>query len=128
VCCGFAEDMWEEKQRLAGYVKEVVAGCLAHQREDGLFHDVVDDRQTLCGNKPGADAGLHDYRGVRVVGWRIAIAPLPTACALQFMPGWMMRAWSGGCADRPTFDHSGTATEGQAFFLLMEAAYRDLSK
>ena len=25
----------------------------------------------------------------------------------------------------PTFDHPGTAPEGQAFFLLMEAAYRD---
>jgi hypothetical protein len=26
----------------------------------------------------------------------------------------------------PRFDHPGVATEGQAFFLLMEAAYRDL--
>ena len=26
----------------------------------------------------------------------------------------------------PTFDHPGTATEGQAFFLLMEAAYSAL--
>jgi len=28
----------------------------------------------------------------------------------------------------PNFDRSGTATEGQAFFLLMEAARRDLLK
>jgi hypothetical protein len=33
-----------------------------------------------------------------------------------------------GVCGSPTFDHSGTATEGQAFFLLMEAAYQDLSK
>ena len=33
-----------------------------------------------------------------------------------------------GVCGAPNFDHPGTATEGQAFFLLMEAAYRDLSK
>jgi hypothetical protein len=27
----------------------------------------------------------------------------------------------------PNFDRPGVATEGQAFFLLMEAAYRDLT-
>jgi hypothetical protein len=30
-----------------------------------------------------------------------------------------------GVCGAPNFDRSGTATEGQAFFLLMEAAYRD---
>jgi hypothetical protein len=33
-----------------------------------------------------------------------------------------------GVCGSPEFDHPGTATEGQAFFLLMEAAYRDLKK
>jgi hypothetical protein len=28
----------------------------------------------------------------------------------------------------PTFEVPGTATEGQAFFILMEAAHRDLNK
>jgi rhamnogalacturonyl hydrolase YesR len=31
-----------------------------------------------------------------------------------------------GVCGAPNFNRSGTATEGQAFFLLMEAAYRDL--
>ncbi len=53
------DPMQAEKQRLAIYIKEVVQGCLAHQREDGLFYDVVDDSAHLCGNQPGADAGLH---------------------------------------------------------------------
>jgi hypothetical protein len=30
-----------------------------------------------------------------------------------------------GVGGAPNFDRSGTATEGQAFFLLMEAAFRD---
>jgi hypothetical protein len=33
-----------------------------------------------------------------------------------------------GVCGSPEFDHPGTATEGEAFFLLMEAAYRDLKK
>jgi hypothetical protein len=33
-----------------------------------------------------------------------------------------------GVCGAPNFDHPGTATEGQAFFLLMEAAYNDLIK
>ena len=31
-----------------------------------------------------------------------------------------------GVCGAPGFDHAGTAPEGQAFFLLMEAAARDL--
>jgi unsaturated rhamnogalacturonyl hydrolase len=31
-----------------------------------------------------------------------------------------------GVCGAPNFNKAGTATEGQAFFLLMEAAYRDL--
>ena len=30
-----------------------------------------------------------------------------------------------GVCGAPHFDHPGTAAEGQSFFLLMEAAYRD---
>jgi hypothetical protein len=33
-----------------------------------------------------------------------------------------------GVCGAPNFDHPGTATEGQACFLLMEAAYNDLIK
>jgi unsaturated rhamnogalacturonyl hydrolase len=28
----------------------------------------------------------------------------------------------------PKFDHPGTATEGQVFFILMEAAFNEMSK
>ncbi len=33
-----------------------------------------------------------------------------------------------GVCGSPNFDHAGTATEGQAFFLLMEAAYQDVAR
>ena len=33
-----------------------------------------------------------------------------------------------GVCGAPNFDRPGTATEGQAFFLLMEAAYREMNQ
>jgi hypothetical protein len=33
-----------------------------------------------------------------------------------------------GVCGSPNFDHSGTASEGQAFFLLMEIAWKDLAR
>jgi len=70
-----------ERERLAGYVRETIDGCLAHQRPDGLFHDVLDDPYKV------------DAEG-----------------------------YVRGVCGSPTFDRPGTATEGQAFCLLMEAA------
>jgi unsaturated rhamnogalacturonyl hydrolase len=32
-----------------------------------------------------------------------------------------------GVCGSPEFDHPGTATEGQAFFIMMEVAYNDLN-
>ena len=36
-----------ERDELRGLVREVLAGRLAHQRPDRLFHDVVDDPSTM---------------------------------------------------------------------------------
>jgi rhamnogalacturonyl hydrolase YesR len=122
------EDMQEEKQRLAGYVKEVVDGCLAHQRKDGLFYDVVDDRQTFVETNLAQMLAYTIYRGVQS-GWmnnsyHAAADRLRLAVHARVDGEGLVQ----GVCGSPTFDHSGTATEGQAFFLLMEAAYRDLSK
>lgn len=41
------EKMQTEKSQLSGYLKEVIDGCLAHQCENSLFHDIVDDSSTF---------------------------------------------------------------------------------
>jgi unsaturated rhamnogalacturonyl hydrolase len=121
-------DMQDEKQRLAGYVKEVVDGCLAHQREDSLFHNVVDDYQTFVETNLAQMLAYTIYRGVRGgwinQGYRAEADRMRIAVHSRVDNEGLVR----GVCGSPTFDHSGTATEGQAFFLLMEAAYRDLSR
>jgi len=115
-----------EKNRLAGYIRDVLDGCLAHLRDDGLFHNVVDDPGTFVETNLSQMLAYVVFRGVGG-GWLDA-RYLPAAEAMR-------RAAYGrvdehgqvrGVCGAPHFDHPGTAVEGQAFFLLMEAAYRDL--
>jgi rhamnogalacturonyl hydrolase YesR len=122
------EDMLNEKQRLVNYVQAVLDGCLAHQREDGLFHDVVDDPSSFIETNLAQMLAYTIYRGV-AGGW---------LQATYLEAADRMRGAAHGKVDKyglvqdvcgaPSFDHPGVAPEGQAFFLLMEAAYHDLSQ
>jgi len=116
----------EDRARLAGYVQEVVAGCLAHQRADGLFHNVVDKPETFVETNLAQMLSFAIFSGVRD-RW----LSQKTLGAAQ-----RMREAARGKVDdlglvqgvcgSPNFESPGTATEGQAFFLLMESAARRL--
>ena len=120
-------EMDEIRARLAGYVREVLDGCLAHQRPDGLFHNVVDDPSTFVETNLAQMLAYTIYRGV-LSGW-LARDYLPAAGRMRAAAHakvdetGMVRDVCGS----PDFDHPGTAAEGQAFFLLMEAAHHDLN-
>jgi unsaturated rhamnogalacturonyl hydrolase len=117
------ESMADERARLAGHVREVVDGCLAHQRSDGLFHDILDDPSTFVETNLAQMLAYSIFRGVRE-GWldrryleageRLRAAALAQIDAEGFVRG---------VCGSPSFDRPGTATEGQAFCLLMEAAH-----
>jgi unsaturated rhamnogalacturonyl hydrolase len=121
-------EMRDERRRLIGYVNEVIDGCLAYQREDGLFHDVVDDPKTFVETNLAQMLGYAIYRGIQG-GW--------LADRYQQAADRMRRAAHArlddyglvhGVCGSPNFDHSGTASEGQAFFLLMEIAWKGLAR
>ncbi|MGA2167836.1 MAG: glycoside hydrolase family 88 protein [Terracidiphilus sp.] len=40
-------DRRQDREHLAAFAREIVDGCLAHQRSDGLFHEVVDQPATF---------------------------------------------------------------------------------
>jgi unsaturated rhamnogalacturonyl hydrolase len=118
--------MNEEKKLLIGFVHEVIDGCLSYQRPDGLFHDIIDDASTFVETNLAQMLSYSIYRGVRG-GWieshYLAAADRMRTAACQKVD--MFGLVQGVCG-APNFDRPGTATEGQAFFLLMEAAYREL--
>lgn len=115
----------DDKHVLEYHVREVIDGCLVHQRQDGLFHDVVDQPETFIETNLSQMLAYSIYRGV-AGGW------LPAA--YQAQADKMRQAvhqkvdasgFVQGVCGAPAFNRAGTAPEGQAFFLLMEAAWRE---
>jgi rhamnogalacturonyl hydrolase YesR len=118
-------DMPQERTRLGRYIREVVDGCLAHQRTDGLFHDVVDDPSTFVETNLAQMLAYTVYRGLSG-GW-LDRAYLAHANRMRRAAHDKLDAYGlvqGVCA-APHFDRPGTAPEGQAFFLLTKAAHAD---
>lgn len=120
------DSMQREKQQIAGLVKDVIDGCLDYQREDGLFHDILDDSSTFIETNTAQMLAYSIYRGVKG-GWLDnsylnAANKMRRAVTKKVDQFGLLQ----GVCGAPNFDRSGTATEGQAFFLLMEAAFDDL--
>jgi unsaturated rhamnogalacturonyl hydrolase len=116
--------MAEPKKRLSGYVMDVLDGCLARQRPDGLFHDVVDDPTSFVETNLAQMLAYTIYAGVQA-GW-LKEGYLDRAHRMRDAVHKKVddHGYVQGVCGSPNFESPGTATEGQAFFLLMEAAAR----
>ena len=115
-------EMKDEKRQLVQYIREVLDGCLAVQRPDGLFYDVVDNPATFVETNLAQMLAYSIYLGIRE-GWLESVyqaaADRLRAAAHQKVDVFGLVQ---GVCGAPDFSHPGTAAEGQAFFLLMEAA------
>ncbi|MBP3657024.1 MAG: glycoside hydrolase family 88 protein [Clostridia bacterium] len=116
------------RERLIRRVKELLTAALPLMREDGLFHDVLDDPRSFTEINCGQMLAYTIYRGVRS-GW-LEETLLPQAeriyeAALSCVDTYgLVRPVCG----MPTFDRPGIAAEGQAFFILMHAQREKLRK
>lgn len=120
------KSMQNEKKKLIGYVQEIIDGCLAHMRADGLFHNIVDDPRSFIETNLAQMLAYSIYRGIEG-GWidksyRARAEKMRAAAHAKVDDLGLVQ----GVCGSPEFDHPGTATEGQAFFILMEAAYHAL--
>ncbi|HVP18735.1 MAG TPA: glycoside hydrolase family 88 protein [Spirochaetia bacterium] len=117
--------MARERETLAGYVQEGIDACLSRMRDDGLFHDVIDDPSTFVETNLSQMLSYVLFRGM-TGGW-ITTGRLEQAEKMRRAAQGKVDRFGlvqGVCAS-PHFDRPGTAAEGQAFFLLMEAAAKD---
>jgi rhamnogalacturonyl hydrolase YesR len=112
----------QDRDRLAAFAREIVDGCLRHQRPDGLFHDVVDRPATFVETNLAQMLAFAVYEGVRA-GWLPssyrAHADRMHAAARAKMDE---HGFVQGACGAPNFDRPGVSTEAQAFCILMEAA------
>jgi rhamnogalacturonyl hydrolase YesR len=111
-----------DRGRLVAFLKELLDGCLAHQRPDGLFHDVVDAPESFVETNLGQMLAFGIYTGV-TGGW-LPASYVPAADRMRAAARAKVDQYGfvQGVCGAPRFDSAGVATEGQAFFLMMEVA------
>jgi rhamnogalacturonyl hydrolase YesR len=114
------------KDRLTRSGRQIIDGCINYMRSDGLFHDIVDDSSSFVETNLGQMLAFSIYTGVKD-GWldnsykQKADTMRQAARSKVDENGVVLDA----CGS-PSFDKSGTSTEAQAFFVMMECAYRAL--
>lgn len=112
----------DDRQRLVAFATDLIDGCLAQQRPDGLFHDVVDRPDTFLETNLAQMLAFAIYAGL-LDGWlpqryRTAADRMRIAARAQMDRFGYVQHVCGA----PNFDRSGTSTEAQAFAIMMEAA------
>lgn len=115
-------DSGVERDELVAWHESLLAGCIAHRRTDGLFHDIVDDPASFVESNLGQMLAYSIYEGVHG-GWLDA-SWLPEAHAMREAAISKIDRdglLQGACGS-PFFDRPGTSTEAQAFTILMETA------
>ena len=116
------------RELLSSMLQELLDGCLAHQRADGMFYDTVDNPNSYVETNLVAMLAYTIYESVRG-GWlpprylenadRMRKAVRSKVDALGFVQG---------VAGAPSFDRPGVSAEGQAFFILMESSEHKLGR
>jgi len=116
----------DDRQRLVAFITDLIDGCLAYQRPDGLFHDVVDRPDTFLETNLAQMLAFAIYTGL-LGGWlpqgyRASADRMRTAARAQMDQYGYVQHVCGA----PNFDRSGTSTEAQAFAIMMEASGQKL--
>jgi rhamnogalacturonyl hydrolase YesR len=111
-----------DRERLAEFAKQIVDGCLAHQRPDGLFHNVVDQPSTFVETNLAQMLAFSIYEGVKAAwlpaSYRTHADRMRTAARAKMDASGFVQ----GACGAPDFDRPGISAEAQAFCILMEAA------
>lgn len=122
------EEFNAEKHELINFVKTVLDSCLGCMRTDGLFHDVLDNKDSFIETNLSQMAAYAIYRGMKA-GWLgdgyLAFAETMRNAAHAKVDDL---GFVQGVCGAPFFDRPGIAAEGQSFFLLMEAAAQKFYK
>ncbi|MFA9380098.1 MAG: glycoside hydrolase family 88 protein [Acetanaerobacterium sp.] len=116
------QELEADRENLRQMARKLIDGLLRYIRPDGLFFDVVDDKTTFVETNLSQMLAYTLYRGMKS-GW-LPASMEPTASRLRNAAAGKVDKYGlvQGVCGAPSFDKSGVAPEGQAFYLLMEAA------
>jgi rhamnogalacturonyl hydrolase YesR len=111
-----------DKRRIAEMGKTLADRVIEYMGADGLFHDVIDDPATFTETNLSQMLAYTLYRAVHS-HW-LDESYLGTAEKLYGAACKKLDSYGlvRDCCGAPSFDKPGVSPEGQAFYLLMEAA------
>lgn len=120
--------MEHERALLISNVKQHLKGCLNVMRDDYLFHDALNDPHTFIETSLSERLAYTLFKGIEQ-GW-LNQQHLDTALNMRKAVYSSINEFGfiTGIPGPPSYSTGGTSTEGQAFFLMMEAAYESLMK
>jgi unsaturated rhamnogalacturonyl hydrolase len=123
------EKMSADRLKLIGYIKEHIDGCLSFMREDGFFHNIIDQPDSFIETNLSQMTAYTIFRGL-TSGWLPNEGYLEKAILMrQAVHSKVdLHGFVQGVAGYPGFQTPSRAPEGQAFFLLMEAAWSKIRK
>ena len=120
-------NMMDEKRKLIQYVNDILDGCLKYLRPDGLFHDVINKPDTFPEVNLSQMLAYTIFKGVKA-GYLDA-GYLKKAQSMRKAANDKVDqlGYVNDVCGLPNFDRPYFAPEGQAFYLLMETAAKDLA-
>ena len=115
-------EMHEARKTLITRTNILIRNVLSLQCTDGMFHDILDDPSSFPEINCGQMIAYTIYHGVQE-GW-LENDLLPSADQIRSVAEAQVDQFGfvQNVCGAPTFDRPGVAPEGQAFFILMEAA------
>lgn len=128
VIAALPDSMHLERNFLVEHLRDLLDACLAFRRADGFFHDVVDDPDSFVEVNLSQMLSYAIYRGVRrgyLDNSYLEQADFMREAVYKRVDEYGLVQ---GVCGAPLFNRPGTSTQGQAFFLLMEAAHRDMGR
>ena len=115
-------EMMASRQLLARHLQKIVAGILNYQLDGGLFYDVLDDEHSFVETNCAQMMAYSIYRGV-VLG-DLDARYIPAANRMRDAANLKLDSMGfvRDVAAAPSFCVPGVSPEGQAFYIMMEAA------
>ena len=100
----------------------MIDGCLAHQRPDGLFHNVVDRPDTFVETNLAQMLAFSIYQGITDQWLPATYRPHADRMHAAARAKMDQYGFIQGACSAPNFDRPGISTEAQSFCILMESA------
>ncbi len=120
------ERMAAEKDLLRDYIRKHITGCLKYLRDDYLFHNNINAPSTFVETSFAMRAADTIFKGI-TAGW-LERDQLETALNMRKAVHARVDdlGYVVGVPGPPSYSFPGWSSEGQAFFLMMEASYDNL--